>query len=78
VLDHDDRDPLLAHEPANDAEQLLAHGRRQPDRRLVEKQQGRRTSEPLMMQPPDTIESVAMPRRPSSSKTNFAGGSCSW
>ena len=31
---------------------------------------------PDTMQPPDTIESTAMPRRSSSSKTNFAGGNC--
>jgi hypothetical protein len=29
-----------------------------------------------MMQPPETIESTAMPRRSSSSKMNFAGGNC--
>ena len=46
--------------------------------RTLENSSERRTVEPLMMQPPDTIESTAMPRRPSSSNTNFAGGSCSW
>jgi hypothetical protein len=35
------------------------------------------TVAPLMMQPPETIESTAMPRRFSSSKTNLAGGNCS-
>ncbi len=30
------------------------------------------------MQPPATIESIAVPRRSSSSNTNFAGGNCSW
>src|SRR5450432_1095773 len=38
----------------------------------------RRTVAPLMTQPPDTIESSAVPRRSSSSNTNFAGGICSW
>ena len=37
-----------------------------------------RTVAPLMMSPPETSESTAMPRRPSSSKTNLAGGNCSW
>ena len=36
------------------------------------------TAAPEMMQPPETIELTAMPRRPSSSSTNFAGGCCSW
>ena len=31
VLDEDDGDPFLPHQPADDAEQLLADGRRQPD-----------------------------------------------
>ena len=33
---------------------------------------------PETMQPPETIELAAMPRRPSSLSTNFAGGWCSW
>jgi len=36
-----------------------------------------RTTAPEIIQPPDTMESTAMPRRSSSSKINFAGGSCS-
>jgi hypothetical protein len=31
-----------------------------------------------MMQPPETIDSIAMPRRSGWLCTNFAGGSCSW
>ena len=46
--------------------------------RTFENSSDRRTIEPLMMQPLATIESIAVPRRPSSSNTNFAGGSCSW
>src|SRR5688572_11227442 len=38
----------------------------------------RDTREPEMMQPPETIESTAVPRRSSWSNTNLAGGSCSW
>ena len=38
----------------------------------------RRTREPDTMQPPATSESTAMPRRPSSSNTNLAGGKVSW
>src|SRR5262245_13830356 len=41
VLDEDDRDPLLAHEPADQTEQLLAHRRGQAHRRLVEQQERR-------------------------------------
>ena len=33
---------------------------------------------PEMMQPEETIDWVAMPRRPSSAKTNLAGGSWGW
>ena len=35
-------------------------------------------SAPEMIAPPETIEFTAMPRRPSSSSTNLAGGCCSW
>ncbi len=31
-----------------------------------------------MMQPPETVDSVAMPTRSPVLWTNFAGGSCSW
>ena len=37
-----------------------------------------RTLAPEMMQPPATMELIAMPRRPSSSSTNLAQGICSW
>ena len=37
-----------------------------------------RFSAPEMMQPPDTVDSIAMPRRSPSLWTNLAGGSCSW
>ena len=37
-----------------------------------------RTVAPEIIQPPDTIESTAMPRRVSSLKTNFAGGCWRW
>src|SRR5258708_24515996 len=33
---------------------------------------------PEMMHPDDTTESTAMPVRPGSLKTNFAGGYCLW
>src|ERR1700689_3751468 len=35
-----------------------------------------RTTAPEMMQPPETIELIAMPVRPGSPNTNFAGGYC--
>src|SRR6266581_1952008 len=41
VLDEDDGDPFLPHQPADDAEQLLADGRRQPDGGLVEEKERR-------------------------------------
>src|SRR5712691_1822127 len=45
VLDEDDGDPFLPHQPADDAEELLADRRCQPDGRLVEKEQGRARGE---------------------------------
>jgi hypothetical protein len=36
------------------------------------------TSLPEMMQPMETMESRAWPRRPSSFNTNLAGGNCGW
>src|SRR6185312_8941834 len=42
--------------------------------RTSEKRSDSRTSAPEMMQPPETIELMAVPRRPSSSRMNFAGG----
>ncbi len=33
---------------------------------------------PETMQPPETSDSIAMPRRSSRLCTNFAGGSCAW
>ena len=41
MLDEDDGDPFLPHQPADDAEELLAHHRGQPDGGLVEEEQGR-------------------------------------
>src|SRR5215469_753614 len=38
----------------------------------------RSTTAPEMIVPPATNESSATPRRSGSSKTNFAGGTCSW
>ena len=38
----------------------------------------RLTNAPEITLPPDTIEFSAYPLRPSSSNTNFAGGSCLW
>ena len=46
--------------------------------RTFENSTERRTAEPLTMQPPETTESIAVPRQLSSSKTNFAGGIWSW
>ena len=40
----------------------------------VGEQQGTADCAPEMMQPPETSEPTAMPRRPSSSWTNLAGG----
>ena len=37
-----------------------------------------RTTAPETMQPPATIELIASPRRPSSSRMNFALGTCCW
>src|SRR5215469_14769084 len=37
-----------------------------------------RTVLPETIQPADTIESRAVPVRPGSAKTNFAGGYCRW
>src|SRR5947207_9127430 len=37
-----------------------------------------RTELPEMMQPEDTMESSAVPVRPGSANTNFAGGYCRW
>src|ERR1700688_4044793 len=42
--------------------------------RTSENSSDSRTMAPEMMQPPETIELIAMPRRPSSSRMNFAGG----
>ena len=46
--------------------------------RTSENSSDSRTTAPEMMQPPDTMELMAMPRRPSSSRMNFAGGCCTW
>src|SRR5215475_3997257 len=40
MLDEDDRDPFFLYQAADDAEQLLAHGGGEADRRLVEEEQG--------------------------------------
>src|SRR6266700_2783801 len=40
VLDEDDGDPFLLHEPADNPEKLLAYRRRQPDGGLVEEEEG--------------------------------------
>ena len=37
-----------------------------------------RNTEPETMQPPETSDSTAMPRRSSWLCTNLAGGSCGW
>ncbi len=46
--------------------------------RTLENSSDSRTTAPEMMQPPETMELMAMPRRPSSSRMNFAGGCCTW
>ena len=46
--------------------------------RTPENSSDSRTVAPEMMAPPETSELIAMPRRPSSSSTNFAGGVCAW
>ena len=46
--------------------------------RTSENSSDSRTTAPEMMQPPDTMELTAMPRRPSSSRMNLAGGCCTW
>src|SRR2546423_5531089 len=45
--------------------------------RTLENSTERKTA-PEMMQPPDTSESMATPRRSSWLCTNLAGGSCGW
>ena len=46
--------------------------------RTSENSSDSRSTAPEMMQPPDTMELTAMPRRPSSSRMNFAGGRWPW
>ena len=45
--------------------------------RTLENSTERKTA-PLMMQPPETRDSMAMPRRSSWLCTNLAGGNCGW
>ena len=56
---------------------LDTFGTRDRDRAL-ENNSERATCAPEMMQPPETIESTASPRRSGSSNTNLAGGNCCW